>query len=172
VATLPHDRSLALGELDACFRGGEAPGPLEGPHAGRLLTTTVGSALDPIFVGMARAWLPWKGKTFMPAFGEGRNLFTPEFRIPMRLFWPGYEDIRREPAGWFSTFRFDTRVGGGVLAPDTQVLKIDYAHEESPWLVRSILDELVRIDEGLYLGQALMRWRGRTRRVAWFSLSA
>jgi hypothetical protein len=51
------------------------------------------------------------------------------------------------------------------------VLQIDYRElEENPGLIRRILDELVQIDDEVYLGQALMFWRGRLRRVAWFSL--
>ena len=37
-------------------------------------------------------------------------------------------------------------------------------------MVRDILDELVRIDDELFLGQALLRFRGRIHRVAWFEL--
>ena len=60
LADLPHDRSGALAELDACFRAAETPGPIDGPTRGRLLTTTLGYGLDAITDGLARLWMPWK----------------------------------------------------------------------------------------------------------------
>jgi hypothetical protein len=171
VADLPHDRSRALAELASIFRAGTQPQPLEGPHEGRLLTTTFGYGLDAITMGLSRAWMPWKGKTFDPEAKEGRNLFSPEFRWAMRVLWPSYDDVRDEGPR-LSTFRFTSRTGPGALEPGVAVSKIDYDHEGSPsFLIRPILDEIVAIDAGLYLGQALMRIGGDYRRVAWFSLA-
>lgn len=172
VARLPFERRAALDDLDAAFRSGSQPSSLDGPHEGRLLTTTFGYGLDAIFMGLAHAWMPWKGKAFDTEAKEGRNLFTPEFRWAMRVLWPSYDDLRDEATDRVSTFRFTTWTGPGALAPDVGVFKIDYDHEGSPQLlIRPILDEIVEIEEGLYLGQALMKIRGSFRRVAWFSLS-
>jgi hypothetical protein len=53
------------------------------------------------------------------------------------------------------------------------VLRLDYRSvEENPATVRRVLDELVQIDHGLFLGQALFRRRGGLERVAWFALEA
>jgi hypothetical protein len=49
-------------------------------------------------------------------------------------------------------------------------LRIDYGPEGSPWPVGLLLDELVAVGDGQHLGQALVRWRGRLRRAAWFAL--
>ena len=38
--------------------------------------------------------------------------------------------------------------------------------------VRRVLDELVQVEPELFLGQVLLSWSGRLRRVAWFSLEA
>jgi hypothetical protein len=86
------------------------------------------------------------------------------------VLWPGYDDFVPESDRGFTAFRFATTVGPSVTDPSVSVLKIDYDHPDSPWPVRLILDELVLVGDGQHLGQALMRWGGRFRRVAWFAL--
>lgn len=172
VAELPTRRAAALSELEACFRDGGTPGPLEGVHSGRVLATTLGFGLDAPVQALARLWMPWKGKAFDPEAREGRNMFTRAARPPMRVLWPGYSGDRDEGPARISAFRFTTWEGPGAVDPTVRVLKIDYDHDESPELIiRPILDELVRIDDGLYLGQALMNWRAEYHRVAWFALN-
>jgi hypothetical protein len=171
LADLPHDRAAALAELEACFLAAEIPQAIDGATRGRLLTTTLGYGLDSITGGLARLWMPWAGKVFDPEAKEGRNLFTPGFRPVLRMLWPGYDIERPEGDRRFSAFPFTTWEGPSAFTtggPD--VLKIDYEHPQSPWLIRDILDELVRIGEGLFLGQALLRVKGRLHRVGWFEL--
>ena len=171
LADLPHDRSRALSELETCVREADTPGPIDGPARGRVLATTIGYGLDAITSGLARLWMPWKGKTFNPEAKEGRNIFTNGFRTVQRVLWPGYDIDYPQEQGRYATFPFTTWEGPSTFTPGgSDVLKIDYEHPQSPWLVRDILDELVRIDEDLYLGQALLRVRGRLHRVAWFEL--
>ncbi len=171
VATLPADRAWALGELERCFREGGLPAMPSGPLEGRLLTTTMGSVVDPAFMGATRLWMPWKGKTVDPAAGVGRNLFTPGWRPVERSLWPRYHDVRDEGAGRLSTFSFTVWTGPSETDPDVKVLKIDYDHARSPaFLIRRVLDEVVHVGDGVLLGQALMSWRGSRRRAAWFQL--
>lgn len=168
---LPHDHPAALAELEACFRAAQTPGPIAGPARGRVLTTTFGYGLDAITGGLARLWMPWKGKTFDPEAKEGRNLFTTGFRPVQQVLWSGYDIDTPEGDKRYSTFAFTTWEGPSTFTPGgADALKIDYEHPQSPWLIRDILDELVRIEDDLYLGQALLRVRGRLRRVAWFEL--
>lgn len=167
---LRHDRRTGLAELERCFAAGSAPEGLEGPLDGRLVTTTLGYGLDFPFEAIGRAYLPWTGKTFRPEAAEGRNRFVASSRPFFRLLWPGYRDLVPDGSGGFTAFRFDTTVGWSVTSPGVSVLRIDYDHPQSPWPIRLILDELVHVGEGQHLGQALMRWRGRFRRVAWFAL--
>jgi hypothetical protein len=171
VADLPHDRRAALADLEACFRDAQTPDRIEGTTRGRVVTTTLGWGVDAIVGGLARLWRPWHGKSFDPEVKEGRNLFSSSFRPVLRLLWPSYELERSEGPGRFSAFPFTTWEGTSAFTPGgSDVLKIDYEHPQSPWLVRDVLDELVQIDEGLFLGQALLRVRGRLHRVAWFEL--
>jgi hypothetical protein len=171
VADLPHDRPLALADLEACFREAQPPGRIEGPTRGRVVTTTLGWGLDAIVGGLARLWMPWEGKTFDPESKEGRNRFSRSFRPVFRVLWPSYELERSEGPARFSAFPFTTWEGTSAFTPGgSDVLKLDYERPQSPWLIRDILDELVQIDEGLFLGQALLRSRGRLHRVAWFEL--
>jgi hypothetical protein len=172
VAMLRLDRPLGLTEVQACFAGGKAAEGLVGFRKGRLVATTVGYGLDGVFEGLARLWLPWKGKEFSRHAAEGVNLFTPGGRRGVRATFPRYRGLADGEEG-SSAFRFETSIVPSVTHPALSVLRLDYhSVEENPSLVRSVLDELVQVDDGLYLGQALMRWGGRLRRVAWFSLES
>jgi hypothetical protein len=53
------------------------------------------------------------------------------------------------------------------------VLKIDYDRPGNPRLsIRRVLDELVQLDGGLYLGKAHLKWWwGRWQMVAYFTLA-
>ena len=170
LAMLRLDRARGLEELEGQFASGGAPADLEGPMRGRLLATTVGYRLDGPFEGIARLWMPWRGKEIATEAGEGRNLFTKGGIAAMRPMFPGYREAGESASGP-TAFRFTTAVAASETSPSTKVLQIDYRDlEENPGLIRRILDELVQIDDEVYLGQALMLWRGRLRRVAWFSL--
>ncbi len=171
LADLPHDRRRALDDLEACFRDAGTPPAIDGSTKGRVLTTTFGYGLDAVTAGIAKLWMPWKGKAFNPEAKEGRNLFSSSFRPVLRVLWPGYDIEYPEGDRRVSTFPFTTWEGPSAFTTGgADVLKIDYEHPQSPWLIRDILDELVRIEDGLYLGQALLRVKGRLHRAAWFEL--
>lgn len=171
VATLGEDRVHALTELERCFNDGELPEVPNGPLRGRLLTTTMGAGIDPVFMAITRLWMPWKGKTIDREAKRGRNLFASSWRPVERVLWRRYEDVVPEGPGRLSTFAFTVWTGPAETAPQTEVLKIDYDHPDSPaFLIRRVLDEVVHVGGGVLLGQALMRWRGARRRAAWFQL--
>lgn len=173
LAMLRLDRPLGLSELEACFAGGKAAEGLVGRRRGRLLATTLGYGLDGVVETLGRVWMPWRGKVFLSHAAEGLNLFTPGGRRLIRVAFPKYRGFADVEEGT-SAFRFVTRVGPSVTHPGTSVLRLDYrAVTDNPsFPVRRVLDELVQIEHGLYLGQALMARRGRLHRVAWFSLEA
>lgn len=170
VATVPSDRATALTELEACFATGSIPNAPHGPHAGRLVATTLDFGLNVAVDLLARRWMPWKGKTFEAARAEGWNLFTPGFRMIARGLWPSYDRFEPHSPDRLKAFRFVTEVGRSEVDPQREILRIVYDLPENPRLVRSIVDEIVLVEEGLYLGQALRPWRGRIRRAAWFAL--
>jgi hypothetical protein len=175
VALLRLERPAGLVALESVFAAGGVPSGLRGPISGRFLASTLGHHLDPAFEALTSVWLPWKGKTFDPDAAEGRNLFTAGARRMMRMTLPTYQ-TRDEPGGrsgrQCSAFRFITSTGASAFTPGVEVLRIDYRDvaENPSWPVRKILDELVTIDEGRYLGQALIEFRGALRRAAWFCL--
>jgi len=175
VADLPGRRAVALPALEDCFLRSAPPSSdaLDGFLRGRLLATTVGPVLDAYGRFSTGIWMPWKGKVVDHASSTGRNVFTNGWTNSMSIVWPGYDDTRPFDADHFTTFAFQTWEGPSVVDPRVPVFKIDYDHPESPrFLIRSVLDELIEIEPGLYLGQALLRWRGEWRRAAWFELSS
>jgi hypothetical protein len=173
VAMLRLDRPLGLTELESCFTGGKAAEGLVGFRRGRMIATTCGYGLDGAFEALGRLWMPWRGKTFSRQAAEGMNLFTPGGRRAIRVAFPRYRELGDDESGT-SAFRFVTSIGPSVTDPGLTVLRLDYRAiaENPPLPVRRVLDELVQIDAGLFLGQALLSRGGRLRRVAWFSLES
>jgi len=163
----------AYDTLNRMFRLGVAPKPvLEGPQDGILVTPTLPAPVTLALRQLTSAWMPWLGKRFDPERQAGDNLLTASARVPARVLWPGY---RPEPAGGgrLAAFRFATYVGPGKLDPDRETLKIDYDSESNPRpLIRDILDELVQIVPGAYLGKVLLRRGGGDdwRLIGYFAL--
>jgi hypothetical protein len=170
-ALLRLERPAGLTALEAVFADGELPTGLRGPMRGRFLASTIGHHLDPAFEAFTAMWLPWKGKTFEPDAEQGRNLFTAGARRLMRFTLPKYR-TQAQDNGLCGAFRFVTSTGPSAFTPGVEVMRIDYRDvpENPSWPIRKILDELVMIEDGRYLGQALMEFRGSMRRAAWFSL--
>jgi hypothetical protein len=165
------NRAQVLLRFDERFAAGSAPDPLpDGFLPGRLLATTTWAPLDGLFRRIAGLWMPWQGKTLFPDSSTGVNRFLPNVRGPMRAVWPGYTPRYVGPDR-VEAFPFRTRVAPGELDPGVDVLKIEYDFEANPALViRRILDELVQVGPGRYLGKVLFRARGRFYPIGFFSL--
>jgi hypothetical protein len=91
------------------------------------------------------------------------------------LFNPLYRGFASDGPKTYRGFAFQTYTAPGLFDTDRTVLKIDYNLKENPALtVRRVLDELVQLDDGLYLGKAHVRWWwqpvGSWQTVAYFSL--
>ncbi len=172
VAMLRLDKPLGLEELEGCFVAGAPARGMVGDRRGRLLAVTVGYGLDTPFEALARAWMPWRGKSFSKEAQAGVNLFTTGGRRAIRVAFPGYRGIHEDDHLGTTAFSFQTSIGPSVTAPDLEVLRLDYRSvaENPPFPVRRVLDEVVEVERDLWLGQALMHWEGRLRRAAWFSL--
>ena len=90
----------------------------------------------------------------MSAYRAGERL-TP---AAYRAWWP--EDVSS-----YRALRFTTSVAAGRLDPGVEVLRIDYDLPENPPLLRRIVDELVAVQPGVYLGQAILRRGAGGRRA-------
>ncbi len=163
-------RTLVLGRLNEIFRTGTVPDPPpDGFLPGRLVGLSVWNPLDTAVEGLGRLWMPWQGKAFTPSSAAGVNRLTTSAKLPLKALFPSYapEEITQKD---IDAFRFRTRVAPGAIDPDVQVLKIDYDFEANPGLIRRILDELVQIGPGRYLGKILFRIRGDFRPIGFFAL--
>ncbi|HEV8420756.1 MAG TPA: hypothetical protein VGR13_05320 [Actinomycetota bacterium] len=169
-----RNRADVLRRMDALFAAGVAPDPPpSGFQTGRLLATSTWGPWDAVVIQIARLWMPWLGKTFRPTTGTGLNRFTPTTvtRAWLRTLFPRHAPEAALP-NRLEAFPFRTCVARGELDAGVSVLKIDYDFEANPTLIRHILDELVQIAPGRYLGKVLFRSGGRYRRIGLFSLGA
>jgi hypothetical protein len=169
-AALAGRSSAELAEL---FARGEPPDPaLDGRYRGDLISTTFAPGLDGLLVRGFETARPWLGKRFDAAAGAGTNVFDRRWWGAGRLVTP-----HRHRAWWpedertFRAFPFETMVGPSLLDLEQSVLQIDYDLDINHPRLRRIRDELVELEPGLYLGQALWR-RAGVRRLAWFWLAA
>jgi hypothetical protein len=164
-------RRRSIGELDALFRSGSTPDPRpEGFLPGKLITMSVSRPSDALVRGIAKAYMPWMGKSFDSQQETGVNILIPSAKTPMKGLWPKYEP-EREVGDRIEAFPFNTRVAPGELDPEVDVLKIDYDFDANPgFIIRHILDELVQIDDGFYLGKILYRLKGSFRPIGFFTL--
>ena len=165
-------RSGVIQELQELFGAGRFPDPPpSGFLSGRMITTSVHPTFDGLARGIADLWMPWLGKSFEPANERGVNVLIPSARGPLKAFWPSYEP-EAERSDAIDVFPFETRRAPGEVDPDVEVLKIDYDIAANPsFVIRNILDELVEVSGGFYLGKILYRHRGIYRPVGFFTLS-
>jgi len=133
----------------------------------------IAPGLTQLVGAIVSAWLPWKGKSFDAAQSRGDNLFTRDSLLLAHVYWPLYRGYVDDGPETYRAFAFRTYLAPGLADPDRQVLKIDYDLPENPALsIRRVLDELVQVADGVYLGKAHVKWWwGKWQLVAYFSLS-
>jgi hypothetical protein len=169
-----RNRAEVIRCMDALFASAAAPDPPpSGFKSGKLLATSTWGSLDAVFMSLAHHWMPWLGKGFAPSTGTGVNHFLPTAVtfVLLRMLFPRHQP-ERVLRDRIEAFPFRTRIAPGELDPQVDVLKIDYDFEANPVLIRHILDELVQIAPGRYLGKVLFRIGDRFRRIGFFSLEA
>jgi len=156
------------GELEGLFARGSVPDPRpKGRLRGSLLHLTLG----PAGALLAPAAAIWLGKRFDADRDAGENVFDRRaFRIGRLLTPAAYQASWPEDSRSYRALAFSTTVGEGALDPGIEVLRIDYDLPGNAPPFRRILDELVEVEPGVYLGQALLRRRGGHHRLAWFTL--
>lgn len=167
------NRARGSAALNDLFRAGAAPEPPpNGRHAGELIVLDIAPGLTQFFQGLFHLWMPWRGKTFDASQNRGENIFTKDSYLLARLLNPLYRGFVDDGPGTYRGFAFRTYKAPGLFDVDRTVLKIDYNLKENPVLtVRRVLDELVKLDDGLYLGKAHVHWWwGAWQTVAYFSL--
>jgi hypothetical protein len=164
-------RAWAIEELNAMFRAGRTPDPPpDGMLRGRAVSSTVTPAFDALSRRMTVLYMPWLGKRFDAHSNAGVNVLARSALRPMKVFWPSYK-----PVGIFvdrvEAFSFQTRIAPGQADPDLQVLKIDYDIDANPqFIIRRVLDELVQIDNDLFLGKVLFRLKDTFHPIGFFAL--
>jgi len=174
-ALLVKERRAGLAALDEQFRAGYPPATaLDGRYAGEMLALDIAPGVTRPANWWAGRWMPWLGKRFDAASELGDNIFHNSSRRLAHIYWPLYHDYRPDGPETYRAFAFRTRVGPGLAGPDRQVLKIEYDLPQNPAAtVGRVVDELVQIGAGLYLGKAHLRWWwGRWQVVAFFALKA
>jgi len=174
-----HDQAHGLAALNSLFRSGSVPEPsLHGRYAGELIALDLAPGLTQFFQALLSTWMPWRGKTFNASQQIGDNIFTKDSYPLARFFNPFYRGFVEDGPDTYRGFAFHTYVAPGLVDPDRSVLKIDYNLQENPSLtVRRVLDELVQLEDHLYLGKAHVRWwwrraerSGGWQTVAYFTL--
>lgn len=169
-----RDRRRALAMLNDLFRSGSLPeSPLDGRYRGKLTALDIAPRFTQLFDLIAASWMPWLGKTFDAGKQSGDNIFTRDSYSVARVFNPLYRGFTLEGADTYRGFAFRTYTAPGLMDPDRNVFKIDYDLDENPALtVRRVLDELVQVERGTYLGKAHLHWWwGSWQTVAYFVLS-
>jgi hypothetical protein len=164
-------RDEAAESLGRMFRLGLVPEPpLDGPYRGLIVATLTARAADPLLRQATQLWQPWEGKRFDAGSETGDNLLLRSARMPARLLWPSYR-LEEADSRLCAGFRFVTSPGPDALNREQDVLRLDYAAAGNPRpIVRDVLDEVVQIVPGAYLGRILLRRGGRLRLVGWFAL--
>lgn len=160
-------------ELNELFRLGSTPRPpLDGRYAGKLITLDLAPGVTQFARAIADLWMPWQGKAFEPATASGFNIFTRDSLLLTHVYWPTYRALRDDTPNTYGAFTFTTCIAPGLMDPDRNVLKIDYNLAENPRRsIRRVLDELVEVADGLYLGKTnLHMYWGDWKTVAFFTL--
>lgn len=144
-------------ELDAVYRQGLLPttlSALDGAPDGRVLAL-VGRAgrgwLAQVVRHVAAArFFPWQGKSF-----EATGEFTGNGKNRLR--------------GVGEVYPFATRVVPSEVDGQDCVV-FDYDRPTNPFFIRAVRDELREVSPGLFMGPAMVKWKGRSRTVLWFAI--
>jgi hypothetical protein len=101
--------------------------------------------------------VPWLGKSFESENARGFNIFTPMGASLLKILTPFYKLFRVNSDGNTDAYYFKTGVGQGFKDKDIDVFILDYDSPENPFLIRIILDEVVEIKAGEFLGKVHMK---------------
>ncbi len=170
---LAGDRPAGLEALNDLFHSGSVARP-DGRTRGQLVALDIAPGLTPLLGGLLARWRPWQGKVFDRDANRGENVFTRDSYLPARAIWPFYRRYSDDGPATYRAFPFRTSAGPARDDPGRAVLRLDYnlpANPRAAISVRRVLDELVQVADGLYLGKAYVHWyRSNWSLVAYFAL--
>lgn len=171
---LKQNRREGWEAFNRLFRQGTVPARgLNGRYHGQLLALNIAPGLTQLFTALTNWWLPWEGKHFYATQQSGNNIFSRQALALSYVFMPFYRVRIPDGPSHFRAFNFRTYTAPGLQDPDRQVFVLNYNLPENPAAnVRRVVDELVEIEPGYYLGKAhLKTWFGTWQQVAYFSLA-
>lgn len=166
-------RKDGLAALDALFRAGTVPSPPpDGPYHGELVALDVAPIVTQLVEWLTSFLMPWKGKFLIAAESRGDNIFSAKWRAVLGLMFPFYKGNRDYGNDAFRAFIFDTSIAQGKVDTDRQVFRIDYNRPDNPaQSIRRIIDEIVEVRDGVYLGKVHFRWWwGTWQMIGYFAL--
>ena len=115
--------------------------------------------------------VPWLGKSFERDNQVGFNIFTPAGSSLLKILTPFYKLFRKNADGNTDAYYFKTSTGPGFRDKQIDTFKLDYDSPENPFLIRIILDEIVQLDNGEYLGKVHMKvFPGYYSTIGYFGL--
>jgi hypothetical protein len=170
---MKQDRRQGLAALNDLFRAGQPPEPpLNGPYNGELVAVDIAPGVTQFVEWLTSFWMPWKGKYLIREDAKGDNIFDQKSRLLMRILFPFYRGIIENDKETFRAFVFKTSIDAGRVDPDRKVFRIDYNSPDNPALtIRRILDEVVQVKDGVYLGKIHFKWWwGAWQMIGYFSL--
>ena len=155
--TVPELNVANRKTLDAIFLEGETPSIAEmvGVVDGSVGSLKYIPDLKLLRKFINLGWVPWRGKIFYevsPTESKGIN----RFRV-----WP-FKFLR---------YRCETTIKPPLVGPN-DVYCLNYDLPGNPGIIRRVRDDIKRVGDGVYLGSANMRLRGKQRFVAYFILKA
>ena len=167
------NRSQGLEALERIFKLGATPtAPLDGFYRGILVCWSINPVVDTVLRSISNAYLPWMGKRFDAASSSGDNALLASSQNLTKVLWPGYKDYQQLEDGNYAGIEFKTFNAPCKLNTEQQCMALDYDSDSNPKLIiRRVLDELVEIVPGAYLGQMLVRTGSNYRHSAYFALT-
>jgi hypothetical protein len=172
-ARLRARRDDGLAALDAAFRAGTVPTPPpDGPYHGELVALDIAPIVTQVVEWLTSFLMPWKGKFLIAADARGDNIFSAKWRAALRVMFPFYKGNRDYGRDRFRAFIFETSIAPGKVDTDRRVFRIDYDRPDNPaWSIRRIVDEIVEVSAGVYLGKVHFKWWwGTWQMIGYFAL--
>jgi len=161
--------SQKVESLPTSFMSGTEPGVLEGFYKGKLELIIPQKPLEYSARTISSFYMPWMGKEFFGDRQTGINIFALHTKFFLHRLFP--KATGEKTLHGYRAFPFRTSIQRGLIDP-INVLRLDYDLPENPEIVRRVLDELVEVDEGNYLGKAYIKTSQAPRLVAYFRLLA